>query len=63
MVPFFFHFKIFRFLEIDYLLGIGIDKDQIQSLMLDFLNLYIVTMYVLIYRNPILVKRMKKDFW
>lgn len=62
-IPFFFHFKVFRFLEIDYLLGIGIDKDQIQSLMLDFLNLYIVTMYVLIYRNPILVKRMKKVFW
>lgn len=26
-VPFFFHYKVFRYLEIDYLLGIGIDKD------------------------------------
>jgi hypothetical protein len=62
-VPFFFHYKLFRYLEIDYLLGIGIDQDQIESMALDFINLFVVTMYVLNYRNPILVKSMTKVFW
>ena len=30
---------------------------------LDFINLFVVTMYVLNYRNPILVKSMTKVFW
>lgn len=30
---------------------------------LDFINLFVVTMYVLHYRNPILVKSMTKVFW
>lgn len=31
--------------------------------MLDFLNLFMVTMYVLFFRNPIFEKDMKKVFW
>jgi hypothetical protein len=62
-VPVMFHYKEFHDLRICYLLGIGVDKDQVQDLMIDFINLFIVSMYVMIYRNPILLKKMSKVFW
>ena len=62
-IPWFFHFETFRDLEIDYLLGIGVDKDQVENLFVDFLNLYIISMYILTFRNPILRKLMTKVFW
>ena len=63
IIPFFFQFKEFRDLKIDYLLGIGIDKDQVKDLIYDFLTLYIISMYILTFRNPILRKSMTKIFW
>jgi hypothetical protein len=33
------------------------------NIILDFCNLYAVSMYILHYRNPILVKSMEKLFW
>jgi len=45
------------------MLGIGVDKDQVSNLLLDFVNLFCVSMYILTFRNPILVKRMTKVFW
>ena len=46
-----------------YLVGIGFEKSHIFNILLDFFNLYIVSMYILHYRNPILVKSMQKLFW
>jgi len=46
-----------------YFAGIGIAKSQLQSLFLDFVNLYLVSMYVLNFRNPLLNVQMKKCFW
>jgi len=43
--------------------GIGIEVDQVENLFLDFFNLYLVSMYILHYRNPVLVRNMKKVFW
>ena len=46
-----------------YLVGIGVEKIQVNNLLLDFLNLYLVSMYILHYRNPLLVKTVEKIFW
>ena len=46
-----------------YFAGIGIAKSQLQSLFLDFVNLYLVSMYVLNFRNPLLNVQMRKCFW
>lgn len=62
-LPWFFHYPAFRDLRISYLLGLGVDKDQVENLMVDFVNLFCVTMYIMTFRNPILVKRMVKVFW
>lgn len=32
-------------------------------MILDFVSLYLVAMYILNYRNPVLVKSMRKVFW
>jgi len=62
-IPLFFHYEAFRHLPLSYLLGIGVDNNQVENLFLDFLNLYFVSMYILHYRNPLLVKSMAKVFW
>ena len=62
-VPVFFHYKFFRWLEINYLLGIGVDKDQIWCMFFDFMNLFAVTMYIWRFMNPVLTREMKKVFW
>jgi len=41
----------------------GVERYQLRTLVLDFLNLYLVSVYILHYRNPILVKTMQKVFW
>lgn len=61
--PFFFKFKVFHDLKLTYLVGIGFEKSQVFNLILDFFNMYIISMYILHYRNPILVKSMRKVFW
>jgi len=40
-----------------------VDSAQVDNLVLDFLNLYFVSMYIMHYRNPLLVKSMEKVFW
>lgn len=62
-IPFFFQFETFRDLRLCYLVGVGLTKEQINNLLLDFLSLYLVCMYILNYRNPLLVKSMRKVFW
>ena len=64
-IPVFFHFEYFRKydLKIAYLLGIGIDRDQLESMLIDFALIYITSMYILHFRNPVLMKRMTKVFW
>ena len=52
-----------RDLRLSYLIGIGVETAQVKNLLLDFLNLYLVSMYVLNNRNPILIKIVKKIFW
>lgn len=52
-----------HFLKVAYFLGIGVDSSQLENIMLDFFNLYFVSMYVLYFRNPIFDKTMKKVFW
>jgi len=59
----FFHYQVFHDLKLGYLIGIGIGQGQVQNLILDFINLYLVSMYVFHYRNPILIKAMRKVFW
>jgi hypothetical protein len=61
--PFFFRFNVFHDLRMTYLVGIGFERSQIINILLDFFNLYAVSMYILHYRNPILVKSMQKIFW
>jgi hypothetical protein len=63
LFPFFFRFEVFRDLRLSYLLGIGVETAQVQNILLDFLNLYLVSMYVFNNRNPILIKVVKKIFW
>jgi hypothetical protein len=46
-----------------YLVGIGFEKSQIFTIIVDFLSLYAISMYILHYRNPILAKSMEKIFW
>jgi len=64
-VPWFFHWKTFRSynLKLAYLLGVGIEKGQLSSMILDFLIIYAVSMYILNFRNPVIMKRMQKVFW
>lgn len=62
-IPVFYKYECFRDLDFSYLLGIGVSRHQIESLVLDFLNLSIITMYVINFRNPLLFKSMKKVFW
>ena len=62
-IPVFFHYQVFHDLKLGYLIGIGIGQGQVQNLILDFINLYLVSMYVFHYRNPILIKAMRKVFW
>lgn len=63
VIPVFFHLEAFHHLRFAYLLGVGAEHLLLQSLILDFFNLYLVSIYVLHYRNPILIKSMKKVFW
>lgn len=62
-IPFFFRYEAFRDLKLSFLIGIGIEQAQVQNLLLDFVNLYLVSMYVYHYRNPVLLKAMQKVFW
>lgn len=64
IVPFFFNFPAFRDnLLLSFMLGVGIDRQQVWSLTLDFLNVFLMTQYIFIFRNPILAKALKKVFW
>ena len=64
-VPSFFHWPTFRQYDLGlaYLIGVGIDRDQLMSMILDFIIIYITSMYILVFRNPVLMKRMQKVFW
>jgi hypothetical protein len=50
-------------LKLAYLLGIGIQRCQLSSMVLDFIIIYAISMYILIFRNPVIMKRMQKVFW
>jgi hypothetical protein len=63
-VPIFFHMRVFRDnMMLSYMLGVGVDRQQVWSLTYDFINIFIMTMYVFEFRNPILSKKLKKVFW
>lgn len=56
-IPFFFHFGVFRDnLLISYMLGIGVDSQQVYSLVFDFFNIFLMANYIFEFRNPILNK-------
>lgn len=61
--PVFFKLKVFEDLKLSYFVGIGVMQDQIINLILDFINLYCISMYILNFRNPVLVKSVEKIFW
>ena len=64
LLPFFFKFRALRQdLLLCYMLGIGVDKSQVRALSFDFINLFVITMYVFVFRNPILNKNLSKVFW
>jgi hypothetical protein len=52
-----------QYLKIAYFLGLGINSAQLENLMLDFFNLFIVSMYILLFRSLIFDKDMEKVFW
>jgi hypothetical protein len=62
-IPLFFRYEIFNNLRFAYLLGVGVDKDQLNILIIDFFNIFLVSVYILHFRNPILRKDLKKIFW
>lgn len=63
-LPLFFHFGVFRdHMSLSYMLGIGIDKQQVASLTLDLINVFVISMTIFEFRNPILNKNLKKVFW
>lgn len=45
------------------MIGIGVDKDQLENLIIDFVNLFMITVYIFAFRNPVLRKSMVKVFW
>jgi len=59
----FFHYDFFKDLKFCYLLGIGVDREQLRNLVVDFVSLFCASMYILHHRNPLLNKRMEKIFW
>lgn len=62
--PVFFKFEVFREnMNICYLLGIGVDKDQLENLIIDFVNLALITVYIYTFQNPVLRESMNKVFW
>jgi len=63
-LPLFFHIRIFRDkMMLSYMLGIGVDQQQVKSLVFDFINIYVMSMYILNFRNPILNKNVSKVYW
>jgi hypothetical protein len=62
-IPFFYHYVPFRDLNLSYFLGIGVSTHQIRNLVFDFVNLALISMYVVNFRNPLLFRSMKKVFW
>jgi len=44
-------------------MGMGVDNQQVYSIFIDLFTIYIVAMYTVTYRNPILSTKMKKVFW
>lgn len=57
IVPVFFQYDFFRNnLRLCYALGIGIDSHQIRNILVDFLINYLISMYILNSKNPILQK-------
>jgi len=62
-IPWFFHYDAFHDLKLAYMLGVGVDKDQMTNLIVDFVNMFIISMYIFTFRNPILVKTVSKVFW
>lgn len=64
MLPIFFHMQVFRDdLMLSYMLGVGVDRQQVWSLLWDFVNIFLMTMYIFEFRNPVLSKGLKKTFW
>lgn len=63
-VPWFYHYKWFRDdLSIGYLLGVGVDQQQSDNMIFDFLIMVMLAIYILEFGNPILAKSMKKVYW
>ena len=64
-IPWFFHWSYFSNynLKLAFLVGVGIDRSQLSSMIIDFFIMYCVSMYILYFRNPVIMKRMEKIFW
>ena len=63
VIPVFFEFKIFRSIEIDDLIGVGLFKEKLHYLILDFFVLVMISTYTMYQSNPVLQDSMKKVFW
>ena len=62
ILPLFFHFGLFRdHMSLSYMLGIGVDKQKIAALTFDFINIFLISMMIFEFRNPILNKNLKKE--
>ena len=54
---------MFKDLRLTYLIGVTIERQQVQNLFLDFLNLFLISTYIYHYRNPIMRRSVEKIFW
>lgn len=63
-IPYFFRFDWFyEDLSVAYLTGIGIDHQQLDNLIFDYITLLLVSVYMTSFGNPIYGLTMKKVFW
>lgn len=63
-IPWLFHYPGFRDdILVGQLVGIGINKQQVENIVFDFAIMVVLSMYIQAYCNPILSSCMRKVFW
>jgi hypothetical protein len=63
-IPVFLKIPFFRNdMRLMYFLGIGLQAEQIGNLIVDFIALYLISIYLFFYGHPLLNTSMKKVYW
>jgi hypothetical protein len=63
LFPYFYKIETFKDLRLTYLIGVSVERQQVQDLFLDFFNLFLISMYIYHYRNPVMTRSVEKIFW